>query len=442
MFRTFALATGFALVVCGVHPTCAEAQTPSIPTTASLSLSASANEDVNSGDPAAGGSDLQYQGQRLSSSLQAGLNARGGLSKMFWQVGASTGFQHYPSLHEVLPTGQSANVGIAFPVSKRTTVQVSGGLSYIPNYSLQLAPSPAAAAPTDAAQGTIPDVVPETLVGQPDFSVVRQTARSSSALVSISQNLGPRTSFTGSYSSQRTNFLQEGTPDLTSGNAHAAVKYQFSKYGGIHVGYGRRFGDYELASGVTPARLDDLDVGIDYNRNRQIALSRKTTASFSSGGTIQSDEAGGRHFSLTGVANLNYAISRTSNALLSFTRGVQLVQGFAAPVSSDTLTGSLNLRPTPRASFMASIASAKGTVGAASAGSVDNAYFAFTSSARMSFALSRTTGMFLSYSGYQHKIGNAVVLVDHLSNLQRRQSVQVGVTTQLPLIQAPRRGGK
>src|SRR5438105_4194132 len=96
------------------------------PTTAELSLGTSGAIDDNGGEAAGDVRDPQYQGSRMSSGVNGSVSARGGLRPTInWQAALSSGAQFYPTLHEVLPTGHSANVGLGWAATRRTTLSMN-----------------------------------------------------------------------------------------------------------------------------------------------------------------------------------------------------------------------------------------------------------------------------------------------------------------------------
>ena len=70
--------------------------------------------------------DPQYQGVQFYSILGAALVIEPQQERFHWQVNASTGVRHYPSLNEVIPSGQNVNGTLTFSLGGRTTVGMSG----------------------------------------------------------------------------------------------------------------------------------------------------------------------------------------------------------------------------------------------------------------------------------------------------------------------------
>ena len=410
----------------------AEAQAAAPAATAALSLSSSAGVDANGSEAGDDARDPQYRGGRMSSDMRAGFNARGALpGKVQWQSAASTGFQFYPTLQEMLSTGYNGSVGIGFPIGRRTTVQVGESLGYVANYSLKITPAPASA-PVEAP----PEESPAVQLVQPDFSVARRPAYTSATTVSVTHGLSQRFSVSGSYESQRTAFLESSTSDLSSASASAGLRYRLAKSIGVHARYGRRLGHFEESAESGAASVDDIDVGLDYGRG--LKLSRKTTLNLTSGGTTVADKQG-RHYAMTGMASLNYAIGRSDRATLSYDRSVRLVEGFLRPVFADSLTGTLAVNPSARVRAVTSASYVTGNVGV---GTSDNAYGAWTAAANMNVRMTRTAGVYLSYSYYQHRLGDGVELIEGVTSAALRHSLRVGVSAEISLIAPQRRRGR
>ena len=140
---------------------------------------------------------------------------------------------------------------------------------------------------------------------------------------------------------------------------------------------------------------------------------------------------------MTGSAVLAHALGRTGHAALTYNRGVQLVQGFSAPVLSNSITANVMVQPFSHAQIFSAVRYFTGVVGT---GEGDNAYRALIGQTGVNVRITRTTTMYTSYSYYEHKIGNDVELIARTTHAQSRHSLRVGISTQLWLMQGPRRG--
>jgi len=233
-------------------------------------------------------------------------------------------------------------------------------------------------------------------------------------------------------------FTNASDPGLTSSTAQARFTYRLTKYASVHAGYRRRLGQYDFNSTVQDARIDDYDLGVDYNRVLSLRASRNTTLSFTTGSSIYKD-FDGRHYAATGSANLEHRVGRTGRLSLVYARGVGFVEGLLAPVFTDSVTATAGSALSRRVRFTSSVSYVVGNV---NGGDVANSYGAWTGSGQFTVGLTRRLGLQTGYTYYQHNVGDAVQLFSHLPNHQRRQTVYAGLTFGLPLIRERIRTGR
>lgn len=430
-----------ALLVCGLVPAVASAQTaapaqgqqqvaaPRRPAArqreaASLAISSSVSADSDgrggSRTPAGG------NGANLSSDLRTSFkwDSTPG-SALSWQVGAGSAVRNQPNSDGFMFMGANAGTGIGFALGRRTHVQASGSFGYVPTYSLVMTPNDFLYSVNVAANlETLGQVSREAL----DYSVVRNPAYSSGANVSLSRQLGSRSSLSVSYNLQRTDFSTAADPSMRSWSAGAHYGYKLGRYMGLRLGYGRRRAQYMRIGGPANAGINDIDAGVDYAR--PLALSRRTSISFSTGSSLTSNDAT-RSIALTGSAHLDHSIGRTGHLTLAYDRGAHLMQGFTRPVFADSISAGASVRLAPRFSLQASVSGANGNVGASSA---QNSYRNYTGSARFTTNVTRRAGVYAEYLYYRHHLGAMVDVVGTPSGAHGRQTGRVGFTLLVPVI--------
>src|SRR5262249_28373564 len=152
------------------------------------------------------------------------------------QLSATTGARYYSSLHQLLSNGESLGAAMAFPVTRRTSVAITSGFAYSPNYAL--------------AQFT--DLVPntESVVTTNDLALVRRPAYTSGITAALTQSFGTRASFMMNYGLHRSDFVNNEDPSLVAQSGYGMFRYRFSRNVGFHAGYGRRIGEYNLLNGT------------------------------------------------------------------------------------------------------------------------------------------------------------------------------------------------
>ena len=366
--------------------------------------------------------DPQYQGVRLASLLTAAVsynemkeNSTG------WQFAASTGMRHYASLHELLPSGQSASGSLAVLLGRRFNLSVSGSAAYSPNYSLVFG----AIAPVDA------DPMPSTTA---DYSVVKRGVYSSATNSALSVKLDNRTTLRLSGGLQRSDFVNPEDPSLNAWDGLVRLTRQLTRSAGLHVGYGRKSGRYGLNAGVDRVVIDDIDVGLDYNR--PLSSSRRTFLSFGSGSAMSSGRTGQRDYSITGNANLSHGFGRTGHVTLAYDRSLRMLEGFSTPVFTDNVLMSLVGNVAPRVALTTSAGYSVGLARTAETDTMatDNGLRAWTATGRVNILLNKRSTLYAEYQRYQYNIGQSVHLLARIPNDQDRQTLRVGLSIGVPLV--------
>ena len=312
-----------------------------------------------------------------------------------------------------------------FQVAKKTRLSVTEDSSYQPFLSYAYFPVP------NVMQGdevTVPDVAPLF-----DLAVGHQTQTRNAVSTSLTQELTARSSlsFGGSYDVMRSS---GNAIDLTSYSADGRFSYQLAKGLGAHAGYRYQEGQYTgsvVAPEPTPT-FHNIDVGVDYNR--PLSFSRRTTLSFGTGSSAVQDYSG-THYHLTGNANLHYELNRTWNASVGYTRDAQFLENVRQSVFADSLTAGLYGLFTRRFEFSATASASRGTVGTVGSDNFSS-YFGTLS---MMTGLTRLIALHTSYSYFRSRFDRTVDLPGVFQPNLARQTLQVGLSFQLPLISRARR---
>jgi hypothetical protein len=202
----------------------------------------------------------------------------------------------------------------------------------------------------------------------------------------------------------------------------------------VHAGYRYQEGRYTgslVAPQPTPI-FHNIDVGIE--SNRPLSFSRRATLAFGTGSTAVQDYTG-THYHLTGNATLNYELNRTWNASLGYTRDAQFLENVRQSVFADSLLASLHGLFTRRFDFTATASASRGTVGAVGSDNFSS-YFGTLS---MMTGLTRLVALHTSYSYFRSMFDRTVDLPGVFQPNLARQTLQVGLSFQLPLISRARR---
>jgi hypothetical protein len=382
-----------------------------------LSALTAADDNGSTGD-AVDVRDPLYRGLRLYSAISAAVAVSPQGERFNWQANASTGIRYYESLHESLPSGQTAGGGLSFLLGGRTTVTARETVTYSPTYTLvPFLPG----VTNDTGRSPLSDL---------DYGVVKSPNYTTFTDLSISQALSTRATISVGYGVTNVQFVNADEPNLKGSTAQARFAYRLTKYTSIHVAYRRRLGQYDVNSLVQDAQIEDYDVGVDYNRVLSIKRSRKTTLNFATGSSIYRD-VDGRHYLATGSATLDHRVSRTGHLGLVYSRGVGLVEGLIQPLFTDAVTATAAGSLSSRVRVSSSAGYVFGTVGSAGEG---NSYGAWTGQGQFLVRFTPRSSFQVGYTYYQHNVGDAVQLLGHLPNRDRRQTLYIGVTFGLPLV--------
>ena len=352
-----------------------------------------------------------------------------------WQLSGSSSLRYYPGLQRAFNAHQSILGSVNFPIGARLRIQGAGTFSYSPYYSLASALSPLG---FDSSLAGADPVGTDPVGTDPvsDYSVARRTALLSATSLGIAYSLTQHSSLTVSAGTQRTDFVDGADLGLKTWNADAKYTLLFSKGLGMHLGYGRRVGDYALVTGRNRSEIDTVDTGLDFRH--EFSFSRNTTLGFSSGMAVTTD-LGYRQYGVTAVASLRHLIGRSALVLLQYNRGANLVDGLTRPVFFDTVSATLSGGFNRAVRFMARAGYSNGEVGTVST-SANDGYGMYYGLGNLQFPLTSWGSMHVDYRFYQHNLGSSVQLIGPVASTLQRQVISAGLTVRLPIFGRQTRG--
>ena len=343
------------------------------------------------------------------------------IGRVKWQVGLSSGLRKYDTAG-FLPVGDSLFASASSNVTGRLAITASESLTYSPNYRLGYEPAPNSV--VDPAQAAADSAQLSTNL---ELGLTRTPYYAVGTSVTANYNVAQHSSIVANYSGQRSHFVDGDATGLNTQNAHLSFRQQLTKYAAFHAGYGRRLGEYTVSAG-SPARVHDIDIGIDGGYAHPMTIGRHATLSFGSGSSIVTDGIN-KGFGLTGNATLTYAIGRRTQASLSFNRALHMQPGVSTPAFTNGTTGALVWQPHQRlnvsVSFTASSGAQVGSTG--SSGSLT----AHSGVAMVSSPITRNLRAFAQYVNSQQSVGVAVDLQRGIPRQSSRQAVMFGVTASM-----------
>jgi hypothetical protein len=200
---------------------------------------------------------------------------------------------------------------------------------------------------------------------------------------------------------------------------------------GLDLQAGYRYAEARYASGPRQQHL--IDAGVNYNR--ALSFSRRTQLSFSTGSSIVQSTNRTR-FNLTGNATLKHEIGRTWNAWASYARQVLLNETWTEPVLADSMSVGFGGLISRRLQFASA---ARGALGKQGLEKNAPGFDAAHASATLTYAVTRFMNLGVTYSYYQQRFDDGVLLSTGVPVDATRNSIRATVSLWAPLYQRQRR---
>jgi hypothetical protein len=137
------------------------------------------------------------------------------------------------------------------------------------------------------------------------------------------------------------------------------------------------------------------------------------------------------HVLVTGSANLNRQIGRSWSGTVSYSRGLQYVQGFSGPFFSDSVSAGLSGYVNARGRLSLSAAYSSGQVHPVG---TSQGYGTYSGQAGYQLAVGRYLAVSADYSYYHYLFDQAATLPVGMNQGVNRQSIRVGLNIWLPLL--------
>lgn len=340
-------------------------------------------------------------------------------------VGAGSSARYAPAVRQTPVVHNQARAGISsnFQPTRRTTVNVDAGVSYQPVSVLVLFPG------MFEQNGG-----PLSLGPDYEFDLPTEHYLTTSGTVGLMQAVSRRSSLSLNYG-----YGLSGSADVLSQRSYNTVtgrySHQLAEGLSMRLGYGRSFGQFEPTGANLSDRVEthNIDVGVDFDR--QLSFSRRTSLAFSTGSTAISNGISTR-WDIVGDASLTHEMGRTWRAVAAYSRQVGFLGVLAEPTFSDSLSATVSGLISRRVTLQTGVGASIGEVGLTSNATAYRAYQAFAS---LQTALTRMTGVSLSYINYRYRFDSPVSLPAVVAADTRRQTVQVAFNLALPILQRVRR---
>jgi hypothetical protein len=358
-------------------------------------------------------------------------------------------------------TGYSGGVGLSVPLSRRLSLVANTSLSWRPFYELT---------------GVFPGLPPLDDLNVPvstptsEFGLVPASAFRQLSEVRLTRGLSRRSRLDVYYTRVATHFDDPGFSTYDSSDSRVGADYNhiLSRYLSLRLGYGYRIGQLGNRDDQR-YRSHELNAGLDYHRG--FNLWHRTTFSFSTGSTVfanqplqiirgpvgqltsvglvnagavtsptlhtesllaSGDPAGPDiRVILTGTGTLVWEFLRSWAARAQVIRGVNYLEGFAAPAVTNSVSAGIGGLVTRRVQVDGGASYSSGTIGTTKVN--DNGYGSWNAYASADYAMSRHLAFYGHYFYYDYGFQQGVILPAGLSNNFKRYGVRFGVKAWVPL---------
>lgn len=357
----------------------------------------------------------------------------------------------YSSLGNAVRTGYSAGIGFDVPISRRMSVMASTAVTWTPYYEL------GSVFPTLPALGDL-DVQVES--PSLELGLVPATAIRSLSEVRVSRNFSRSSRLAAFYTRTATQFHDTAFTTFDTSDSRAGIEFDrtLSRYMTLRLGYDYRVGQL----GNLPQQhyhSHEINAGVDYHR--AFNLWHRTTFSFSTGSTVFANQplqvlrpsigamtttSPGLHTEslladdtnvtdirviLTGTGSLVWEFFRSWAARVQAIRGVNYLEGFAAPAVTNSVSVGVGGLVSRRVQVGGGGSYATGTIGTTKLSS--NGYGSWTAYASADYAMTRHLALYGRYFYYDYGFQQGVVLPPGISNNFRRNGARFGVKAWVPL---------
>lgn len=253
-------------------------------------------------------------------------------------AGATTSY--YTGASGLSPLSLSAGTNFGGLIGRRGTFALRQSMFYSPYYVLRAVASEG----LDAADGAAEPIEPEadpSVDPRIDQRTARLSTKGYSSFARVGQQVGRSGSLFASYSLNYTDF-GTGAFDVLAQSPRAGYRHRVGRFASLVASYGVQTYEYRNSP---YARLVSQNVALSVGYDRPLSAWRRTTVGFNVSTAVLRDRNILRAH-LNGNARLHRRFGRTWVAGLSYTRGQQVLEGFAAPffTFSDTALASFSGR--------------------------------------------------------------------------------------------------
>lgn len=365
-----------------------------------------------------GSTNPQFQRPGVYGAMTTGLVYSNQGDRHSFDATGTAAFRYYPDQDAVSSTQQMGSIAYGMRLG-RTSLQLSQAAVRAPRFGFQGFPE---LAPIDGSSLSTEPLA----FGTNDFDLTLLEMVRLASGASVTQTLSSRSSLSFNYSLRHTRF-PDGAPDVTNQQGGGQYDRQITRGASLRLGYGyRQFG---VASPNGQTGVHDINVGVNYQR--ALSFSRRTTLHFDSGSSMVARQ--GRTFiRLTGVADLEHEIGRTWTARAAFQRGVRMIDGFAEPAFSNSISAQVGGLVARRIDVSGNVAYVKGLTGIGE-DALDSRFTTYAATLTVRYAFSPILAAYTQVLRYRYVFGEDVQLPAGFDRSVERGGARFGVTSSIPL---------
>jgi hypothetical protein len=332
--------------------------------------------------------------------------------------------RYYNDLRELVVVNQSAGIGMSAKLGRRTGMYVNQAVSYSPSYLYGLFTP----LDTPGLGGVIPPATDyASNPGQIHSIAFATTAR-------LDQALSRRTTVTVHSDLRVTNYTGDEPGYYPFRAVEVGAKLATSVTRDLRLGV-----DYTyrrtLYSQLEQPTEQNLTLGIEYNLNRVLRVSKRTTLGFHVGPAgawgLLGEDAGLSRYLVVGDAVVGQKFLRTWVARAGYYRGFTYVEGLPNPAFENATTADVGGTFNRRTEFLATVSYSAGEV--AYLGS-PTPFKTYTGDAKLRFALSHRVAAFAEVFHYYYNFDQNLPLPPGVARNLTRNGVRVGATLWAPIV--------
>lgn len=345
-------------------------------------------------------------------------------------TGAST-FRYFGEVDEFRSLSHSAGLGVDASTPWQSSIFLNQTVVYSPSYLYGLFPGGGA---LDVGDAVLP---------APDYATYDTESYSHRTSLRVRHELTRRSTVSLNGDFRYTNFVGRTAArrDVTAHGAGAQFSREVGRSAGFSMGYRYRSGQ----NGTGPDRATlitttehGVDGGVSYSRalsgTRRLTFTGRIGASSIDAPRLALELtegiSGDRLFKVDAELGVIYPVTRTWSAQGAYRRGMEYLPELPEPVYADSVNVGVQGQLTRRTTLST-------TVGYSTGESLRNRnsllFDTYTTSARVSYALTRTLSAYGQYLYYYYSFGDSTLLTEGQSGLERN-GVRAGVTMSIPLV--------